>query len=95
MRSRGRGPKGRRGWLLYLQSGQDRRYTLRATNNQPAMQHHIVLIENNRSTLQIGYVQPVRQRHTNRRSGIPFIEPAFVHVGQRLTAHHRERFHAG
>ena len=71
----------------------DRRHTLRPTNNQPAMQHHIVLIENNRSTLQIGHIQAVRQRHTNRRSGIPFVEPAFVDVGERLTTYHCKRFH--
>ena len=53
----------------------DRLRTLHPTNNQPGMQHHSVLIENNRSALQIGHIQPVRQRHTNRRSGIPFIEP--------------------
>ena len=58
------------------------------------MQHHIVLIENNRSALQIGHIQPVRQRHTNRRSGIPFIESALVHISKRLAAHHRQRFHA-
>ena len=58
------------------------------------MQHDIVLIENNRAALQIGHMESVRQRHTNRRSGIPFIEPTFVDVGERLAAHHRKRFHA-
>ena len=57
------------------------------------MQHYIVLIEHNRSALQIGHIQPVRQRHTNRRSGIPFIEPTLMHIGERLTTHHRKRFH--